>query len=176
MQAGGTRSGRLIRCARKDYIQVAKEAPACKYVMPELGNNVRVHSLFNSGDLQVVGALPPFTEIRSITVAQGRFYNEEDNAEARNVAFLGSDAKKQLFAEREALGQTISLNGTPYNRHWSHEAEGTKFQLRWRRRPQDFHPLQFDAPRFSQTSRQPSSTAWTVCSSRPGRWRRILTV
>jgi len=30
------------------------------------------------------------------------------------VAFLGSDAKKQLFAEREALGQTISLNGTPY--------------------------------------------------------------
>src|SRR5256884_7281578 len=82
--------------------------------MPELGNNVQVHSLFNSGDLQTVGALPPFTEIRSITVAHGRFYNEEDNAEARNVAFLGSDAKKQLFADREALGQTISLNGTPY--------------------------------------------------------------
>jgi len=52
MQAGGTRSGRLIRWREEDYIQVAKEAPACKYVMPELGNNVRVHSLFNSGDLQ----------------------------------------------------------------------------------------------------------------------------
>ena len=114
MQAGGTRSGRLIRWSEEDYVQVGKEAPACKYVMPELGNNVQVHSLFNSGDLQAVGALPPFTEIRSITVAQGRFYNEEDNAEARNVAFLGSDAKKQLFAEREAPGQTISLNGTPY--------------------------------------------------------------
>src|SRR6266704_1032300 len=98
MQAGGTRSGRLIRWKEEDYIQVAKEAPACKYVMPELGNNVQVHSLFNSGDIQTVGALPPFTEIRSITVAQGRFYNDEDNAEARNVAFLGSDAKKQLFA------------------------------------------------------------------------------
>jgi putative ABC transport system permease protein len=73
-----------------------------------------VHSLFNSGDLQVVGALPPFTEIRSITVAQGRFYNEEDNAAARNVAFLGSDAKKQLFGDREVLGQMISLNGVPY--------------------------------------------------------------
>src|SRR6266481_3308319 len=114
MQAGGARSGRLIRWREEDYVQVAKEAPACKYVMPELGNNVQVHSLFNSGDLQVVGALPPFTEIRSISVAQGRFYNEQDNAEARNVTFLGSDAKKQLFAEREALGQTISLNGTPY--------------------------------------------------------------
>src|SRR5258708_28280769 len=114
MQAGGTRSGRLIRWSEEDYVQVAKEAPACKYVMPELGNNIQVHSLFNSGDLKVVGALPPFTEIRSITVAQGRFYNEEDNAEARNVAFLGSDAKKQLFADREALGQTVSLNGNPY--------------------------------------------------------------
>src|SRR6266704_3063907 len=54
MQAGGTRSGRPIRWKEEDYIQVAKEAPACKHVMPELGNNVQVHSLFNSGDLQTV--------------------------------------------------------------------------------------------------------------------------
>jgi putative ABC transport system permease protein len=114
MQAGGMRSGRIIRWAEDDYIQVAKESPACKYVMPEMGNNVQMHSLFNSGDIQAVGALPPFTEIRSITVAQGRFYNEQDNAEARNVAFLGSDAKKQLFADREALGQTVWMNGIPY--------------------------------------------------------------
>jgi len=114
MQAGGMRSGRIIRWAEDDYIQVATESPACKYVMPEMGNNVQVHSLFNSGDIQAVGALPRFTEIRSITVAQGRFYNEQDNAEARNVAFLGSDAKKQLFADREALGQTVWMNGIPY--------------------------------------------------------------
>ena len=114
MQAGGTRSGRIIRWKEEDYLQVAKESPACKYVMPELGNSVQVHSLFNSGDIQTVGALPPFTEIRSITVAEGRFYNGEDNAEARNVAFLGSDAKKQLFADREALGQTIWMNGIPF--------------------------------------------------------------
>jgi putative ABC transport system permease protein len=114
MQAGGMRSGRLIRWLENDYIQVAKESPACKYVIPELGNDVQVRSLFNSGTIQTVGALPPFTEIRSVTVAEGRFYNDEDNAEARNVAFLGSDAKKQLFAERNALGQTIWMNGIPY--------------------------------------------------------------
>src|SRR5439155_19376390 len=48
-----------------------------------------------------------FSDIRSVAPAQGRFYNDEDNAEARNVAFLGSDTKKQLFAEREAMGQTV---------------------------------------------------------------------
>ncbi|HEY1472269.1 MAG TPA: ABC transporter permease [Candidatus Acidoferrum sp.] len=114
MQAGGTRSGRVVHWMEDDYKEVAKEAPACKYVMPELGNNVKVHSAYNSGDLDTVGSLPPFTVIRSITVAQGRFYNEEDNEEGRRVAFIGSDTKKQLFAEHEALGQVIELNGVPY--------------------------------------------------------------
>ena len=114
MQAGGTRSGRVIHWMEDDYKEVAREAPACKYVMPELGNNVKVHSAFNSGDIDTVGSLPPFTVIRSIAAAQGRFYNDQDNEEGRRVAFLGSDTKKQLFAEREALGQTIELNGIPY--------------------------------------------------------------
>ncbi len=114
MQAGGTRSGRPVHWMEDDYLQVAKEAPACKYVLPELGNNLKVHSAFNSGDVDTVGSLPPFTEIRSVAVAEGRFYNYEDNQQARRVAFLGSDTKKQLFAEREAIGQTVELNGIPY--------------------------------------------------------------
>jgi len=114
MQAGGTRSGRVIHWMEDDYKQVALEAPACKYVLPELGNHVQVHSAFNSGDVITAGSLPPFTEIRSVATAEGRFYNYEDNEAARRVAFLGSDTKKQLFAEREAIGQTVELNGVPY--------------------------------------------------------------
>jgi len=114
MQAGGARAGRAMHWMEEDYKNVAAESPACKYVMPELGNDVQVRSLFNSGTIPVVGALPPFSEIRSVAPAEGRFYNNEDNEDARNVAFLGSDTKKQLFAEREALGQTIWMNGIPY--------------------------------------------------------------
>jgi putative ABC transport system permease protein len=114
MQAGGARAGRMVRWMEDDYQYVAAESPACKYVMPELGNDVQGRSLFNSGTIPVVGALPPFSEIRSVAPAQGRFYNDEDNENARNVAFLGSDVKKQLFAEREAMGQTVWLNGIPY--------------------------------------------------------------
>ncbi len=114
MQAGGTRSGRVIHWTAGDYKEVAKEAPSCKYVIPEIGNNVKVHSAFNSGDIDTVGSLPPFTEIRSVAVDDGRFYNYEDNDLGRRVAFLGSDTKKQLFAEREAVGQTVELNGVPY--------------------------------------------------------------
>jgi len=114
MQAGGARAGRQVRWMEDDYQYVAAESPACKYVMPELGNDVQGRSLLNSGTIPVVGALPPFSEIRSVAPAQGRFYNDEDNENARNVAFLGSDVKKQLFADREAMGQTVWLNGIPY--------------------------------------------------------------
>jgi len=114
MQAGGSRAGRLLHWMEDDYVAVAAESPSCKYVMPELGSDVQVRSLFNSGTIPTVGALPPFSDIRSVAVAEGRFYNNEDNENARNVAFLGSDTKKQLFAEREALGQTVWMNGIPY--------------------------------------------------------------
>jgi putative ABC transport system permease protein len=114
MQAGGMRSGRSLRWNADDYTQVAKEAPSCKYVLPELGNDLQVHSAYNSGNIHTVGSLPPFTEIRSVATAEGRFYNYEDNEMGRRVAFLGSDAKKQLFADREAIGQTVELNGIPY--------------------------------------------------------------
>jgi len=114
MQAGGMRSGRVLRWTADDYKEVANEGPSCKYVLPELGNNVKVHSAFNSGDIDTVGSLPPFTEIRSVATAEGRFYNYEDNDTGRRVAFLGSDTKKQLFADREAVGQTVELNGIPY--------------------------------------------------------------
>lgn len=114
MQAGGVRAGRAVIWMEDDYLAVKKESPACKYVMPELGNQVQVRSLFNSGQMRAVGALPEFAEIRTIPVAQGRFYNDADNDEARHVAFLGSEAKKQLFADRDALGSTIWLNGIPY--------------------------------------------------------------
>jgi putative ABC transport system permease protein len=145
MQAGGMRSGRIIRWTEEDYLQVAKEATACKYVMPELGNNVQVRSLFNSGDLQAVGALPPFTKIRSITVAQGRFYNEQDNIEARNVAFLGSDAKKQLFADREALGPKTRTPVTT-----APTSEKSSF-------------LSTPCAAISPTSLPLPNTAWTAC-------------
>jgi len=47
-------------------------------------------------------------------VSEGRFYDSSDESEARRVAFLGSDAKKQLFGSRPAVGQLVYLNEVPF--------------------------------------------------------------
>ncbi|HOK46822.1 MAG TPA: ABC transporter permease [Bryobacteraceae bacterium] len=114
MQAGGTRAGRATEWQATDHVFIQSQAPACGVVLPELGNSLTVRSLYNSGTLTVVASLPPFAEVRTIPVAEGRFYNDEDAALGRRVAFLGSDAKKQLFASRPALGETIHIGDYPY--------------------------------------------------------------
>jgi len=114
LQAGGARAGRRVIWLDRDWRAVEQEATACKYVLPELGNPAAVRSLYNSATTTVAGSLPPFAEVRTLPVAEGRFYDWQDQAEGRHVAFLGSDAKKQLFASRPALGETIMLNGIPY--------------------------------------------------------------
>src|SRR6185369_1425486 len=55
-----------------------------------------------------------FTEVRSIGVAEGRFYNWTDVREGRRVAFLGNEIKKQLFPYGKAIGENIYINGIPY--------------------------------------------------------------
>ena len=110
----GVRADRALQWRDTDHLFVGEQSPSCRYVIPELGNTRSVRSLYNSGSLTVVGSLPPFADIRTIPIAEGRFYNWDDHAAGRRVAVLGSDAKKQLFASREAVGETIDITGLPY--------------------------------------------------------------
>jgi len=115
MHAGGKRAGRQMRWRADDHAVIAPECPACRHVLPELGEGaVPVRSRFNNASLRVTGSLPPFAEIRNIPVAEGRFYNTADVDQARRVAFLGSDVKKQLFGDRDALGRTVRIRSIPY--------------------------------------------------------------
>lgn len=114
LQAGGARAGRLIHFEDSDVDYVAAQSPSCKYVLPELGSETAVRSDYNSAHPIVAGSLPPFAEVRSIDVAQGRFYNWQDVNEGRRVAFLGAEISKQLFPEGGAIGQNVYIQGIPY--------------------------------------------------------------
>jgi len=116
LQAGGTRAGRVVRWEDADVQAVQAEGSNCQYALPELEQgDVRTHSNYNNAALLVTGSYPEFADIRSLTVADGRFYNWDDEREGRKVAFLGSDAAKQLFPEgRNAIGENLYLNDVPY--------------------------------------------------------------
>ena len=114
LQAGGMRAGRKVTWHALDHLSVKEQSPACVEVLPELGTNTAVRSAYNSSSPLVTASLPPFSEIRSLSAAEGRFYNWDDEREARRVAFLGSDLKQQLFGSRPALGGEIRIGDFPY--------------------------------------------------------------
>ena len=115
LQVGGARAGKVVNWEEGDVPVVQQESPDCEYAIPELEQDtVRIHSNFNNAAFMVTGSFPPFGDIRSLTVGQGRFYSWEDEAQGRRVAFVGSDAVKQLFPGRTAVGENIYLNEMPY--------------------------------------------------------------
>jgi putative ABC transport system permease protein len=114
MQAGGLRAGRDVHWNDDDYLTIDSQSPACRYALPEIGNQVQLRSRYNSGNLLVVGSLPPFSFVRSVDVGEGRFYDDADEENVNRVAFLGTDAKKQLFGNRPVLGETLWLGEMPY--------------------------------------------------------------
>ncbi len=115
LQAGGERAGRRIWWTTRDHEALAPMCPSCLYIMPELTRgSTPVRSAYNSALLLVSGSQPPYQQIRYLPAAEGRFFSWADDREGRRVAFLGTEARKQLFGPRAALGERISIGGFPY--------------------------------------------------------------
>jgi len=115
MQAGGARAGRLIRLTIDDVYALKEKSKLLEFVSPELMRGaLQAKSRYNAGSVQMSGIWPVYQYMRTIEVDRGRLISEADNAEARRVLVIGTDACKQLFADRDPVGSTVSLNGLPY--------------------------------------------------------------
>jgi putative ABC transport system permease protein len=64
--------------------------------------------------MAVNGEYPNALVIRALTVAQGRFYNPEDQIQRARVAVIGSETKEKLFSGRNALGEHIRIDGVSF--------------------------------------------------------------
>jgi putative ABC transport system permease protein len=115
MQAGGERAGRLIRLTIEDVYALRDQSRMLAQISPELTRGgVQAKSRYNASSVQMSGIWPVYQDIRTIEVDRGRLISEIDNAEARRVVVVGTEACKQLYADRDPVGTEIKLNGLPY--------------------------------------------------------------
>ncbi len=61
--------------------------------------------------IDVRGASPSYIITGSVEIEQGRFYTEEENRAARNVAVIGHDIAQALFGDRDPVGRTVRMAG-----------------------------------------------------------------
>ncbi|HPT26181.1 MAG TPA: ABC transporter permease, partial [Bryobacteraceae bacterium] len=115
-QAGGKRAGRHIRLRRDDVEIIRTQCPAVQVVAAELKTRqVPARSLFNSGRFLTVGVSPEYLKLRNLPAGSGRNVSQQDNAQLRRVAVLGSAVRKQLFEGKpNPIGERIYLNNYPY--------------------------------------------------------------
>jgi putative ABC transport system permease protein len=108
---GSINSARQYRLNYQDYLDIRKDAPHVKAITPVLvTNDVHAVSEFASASGQITGAEPQYNGIRFLPLKQGRWLNNLDETQKRNVVVLGDEMVRNLFPGRPAIGAFILLN------------------------------------------------------------------
>ena len=114
MQAGGQKAGIPIRLTMEDVETLTTNIPQISHITPEAGKQADMQYDTRAFRFQVTGNYPSALSIRALDLAQGRFYNQEDEMGRARVAVLGSEAKEKLFSGRNALGERIRIDGISF--------------------------------------------------------------
>jgi putative ABC transport system permease protein len=110
--AGNMNSARAYRLTYQDYLDIRKEAPHIRAITPVLTtDDVHAVSEYASASGLLTGAEPQYRGIRFLPLKQGRWLNDLDETQKREVVVLGDEMAHNLFPGRPALGSFILLNG-----------------------------------------------------------------
>ena len=114
MQAGGQKAGVLVRFTLDDVDALTTNLPQITNITPEVSKQAHIQYDTRVFDFPVTGNYPSVLAVRTLKLAQGRFYNAEDEIQHSRVAVIGSEAKEKLFSGRNALGEHIRLDGLSF--------------------------------------------------------------
>lgn len=111
MQAGGARSGRIIRTEPDDVDAIRQRCTLVKRVSPEVYDEMQVRwgDRMTSAGIRAVN--DEYGPMRGMYIGEGRFLSAEDVSAMRRVVVLGYDLKKKLFSQAPALDQDVFIRG-----------------------------------------------------------------
>ncbi len=114
MQAGGARSGRVIRTTPDDVGIIRQRCTLVKRVSPEVYDDMQLRWGDRTTTAGIRAVNDEYGAIRGMFMAEGRFLSSEDMAYMRRVVVLGYDLKRKLFSQAPALDQDIVMDGVRF--------------------------------------------------------------
>jgi len=122
---GNMNSARTYLLTYADYLDIRK-APHVRTAAPIISRgDLHEVSEFATGSGEILGTQPQLNDISFLPLKEGRWLNELDNEQRRNVIVLGNELQKTLFPGRPAVGAFILINGLRFEvvgsvRHLGH--------------------------------------------------------
>jgi putative ABC transport system permease protein len=108
---GSMNSARFYLLTYEDYSDI-RSAPHVRNACPVLSrSDLHEVSEFASAGVEIQGVEPQLNEIAYLPLKDGRWLNEMDETQRRNVIVLGNELLKNLFPGRPAVGAFVLLNG-----------------------------------------------------------------
>jgi putative ABC transport system permease protein len=94
----------------KDYRDIVAECPDVGMAAPIIArDDIRAVSDFYQSSGRLMGVPPDFPKVRFMPIADGRWIDDLDDSQKRDVVVLGDEARRNLFPGRPAIGSTILL-------------------------------------------------------------------
>jgi putative ABC transport system permease protein len=114
MQAGGSRSGKVVRTEPDDIDIIRQRCTLVKRISPEVYREMQLRwgDRITSAGIRAVN--DEYGPIRGMFMGEGRFISAEDVASMRRVVVLGYDLKKKLFSQAPALEQDVMIDGVRF--------------------------------------------------------------
>lgn len=109
---GNMNSARTYLLTYQDYIDIRTQAPHVRNACPLISrNDLHEVSEFSNASGEIIGVEPQLNEISYLPLKEGRWLNQMDGAQRRNVIVLGNELLKTLFPGRPAVGAFVLING-----------------------------------------------------------------
>jgi putative ABC transport system permease protein len=114
----GLQPGRPTRFTNRDYLETTRiNNKNIEYSTANV-NAWGTQSITygkESVNYSIIGTYPGMQEIEQANPVKGRFINQMDMDNSRKSVILSEKIRKELFKDKEALGEWVNLNGIPFN-------------------------------------------------------------
>lgn len=124
---GGRRSFDRGRLTSRDLRAIEREVPGVIATAPQLRSTLDLVTAGANTSSSAVGTTPGFGLITNHPADRGRYISEADVRSAARVLVLGRTTAETLFGEFDPVGETVRVDGVPFQVIGLLEEKGSTF-------------------------------------------------
>ncbi|KEO89147.1 hypothetical protein EH31_14020 [Erythrobacter longus] len=124
---GGRRSYDRGRLTSRDLRAIEREVPGVIATAPQLRSTLDMVTAGANTSTSAVGTTPGYGQITNHPADRGRYISEADVRSAARVLVLGQTTAETLFGEFDPVGETVRVDGVPFQVIGVLEEKGSTF-------------------------------------------------